>query len=267
MAAVRKNKKIKVSFKGVEGKRKMPDEGDHLAAVVEVTQEKGPKADYLKWKFECDDEAGFAYTNTSLSKDSLWNLRGLLEALGVEVDEDDAMELDLTEYVDMRIGLVIEHETYEGKKQARIVDYFSEDGKEDKKSDKKSDKKGSKKKASKKKKVAKSDVDDADREALLELNDTHDLGLEADDFKENSGGLKKLRAAVIDGLEGNDLLEDDAEDSDKLKRSEVEDMDGDALEDVIKEHKLDVDLDDFSTLRKKVAAVIKALEAEDLLED
>lgn len=276
MASTKKNAKIKVSFKGVEGKRALLDEGEHLSTVVEVTKEKGPKADYLKWKFEADDDAGIAYTNTSLSKESLWNLRGLLEALGVEVDEEDAMELDLTEFPDMRCGIVISHEDYEGKPQARIVDYFSEDEAEEKGGKKKkkgkndeSDKKGKKSKKDKKKskKISKSDVEDKDRDELSEMNDEHDLELDMDDFKDNKGGLKKLLAAVLEKLDENDLLEDDAGDGEKLVRSEVEDMDSDALADVIKDQELDVDLNDHSTLRKQVKAVIKALEEADKLED
>lgn len=270
----KKNSVVKVSFKGVEGKRALPDEGEHLATVLEVTKEKGPKAEYLKWKFELDDDAGIAYTNTSLSKDSLWNLRGLLEALGIEIDDDDAMELDLTELVDGRVGLVISHEEYENKPQARVVDYYSEDDakekggkKKDKGKDKKSDKKKDKKK--KGKKLSKSDIEDKDRDELLELNSEHDLGLDEDDYSDDKKGLKKLLKDVLEKLDENDLLGDEEPEAsgDKLSRSEVEDMDGDALADVIKDNKLDVDLDDHSTLRKQVKAVIKALEAEDLLED
>lgn len=268
MAAVKKkNATVKVSFKGVEGKRALPDEGEHLATVLEVTKERGPKADYLKWVFELDDDAGKAYTNTSLSKESLWNLRGLLEALGIEIDQDDAMELDLTEYVDMRLGLVISHEDYEGKPQARVVDYYAEDDAKDKKKD---EKKSSKKKKKGKKepdKLAKSDVEDKDRDELLELNTEHDLGLDEDDYKDDKKGLKKLLAGVLEKLDENDLLEEEGSGGDKLVRSEVEDMDSDALADVVKDNKLDVDLDDHPTLRKQVKAVIKALEAEDLLED
>lgn len=272
MASAKKSAKVKVSFKGVEGKRALLDEGEHMSTVVEVTKEKGPKADYLKWKFEADDDAGIAYTNTSLSKESLWNLRGLLEALGVDIDDEDAMELDLTEFPDMRVGLVISHEDYEGKPQARVVDYFSEDDAKEsgKKKDKKKDKKEAKGKKKKKgaDKLAKSDVEDMDREGLLELNEEHSLELDEDDYKDNKGGLKKLLAAVLEKLDENDLLEEgDASSGDKLSRSEVEDMDSDALGDVIKDNDLDVDLDDHSTLRKQVKAVIKALEEADKLED
>jgi hypothetical protein len=44
-------------------------------------------------------------------------------------------------------------------------------------------------------------------------------------------------------------------------------MDEDALQELIDEHELDVDLDDFKKIGKKREAVIDALEDEDLLED
>lgn len=272
MASVKKNAKIKVSFKGVEGKRALPDEGEHLATVREVTKEKGPKADYLAWVFDLDDDAGMAWLNTSLQKDSLWNLRGLLEAMGQEIDEDDVMELDLEDFAELRVGLVLSKGEYNGKPKMDVVDYYAEEeetkgGKKKKGKDK--EEKGGKKKKKGKGKLAKSDVEDKDRDELLELNSEHDLGLYEDDFRDDKKGLKRLLAAVLEKLDEGDLLEEEdaGGGGDKLNRAEVEDMDSDALADVIKDNKLDVDLDDHSTLRKQVKAVIKALEAEDLLED
>jgi len=54
---------------------------------------------------------------------------------------------------------------------------------------------------------------------------------------------------------------------DKVSADTVNEADEDDLEALIKEHDLEVDLDDFKTLRKKQAAVIDALETADLLED
>jgi len=44
-------------------------------------------------------------------------------------------------------------------------------------------------------------------------------------------------------------------------------MDEEELEALNEEHELEVDLDDFKTLRKKVRAVLDALEEKDLLEE
>lgn len=53
----------------------------------------------------------------------------------------------------------------------------------------------------------------------------------------------------------------------KLTADEVQDMDEEELADVIEKYELDVDLDDYKTLRKKSAAVIDALEEADLIEE
>lgn len=53
----------------------------------------------------------------------------------------------------------------------------------------------------------------------------------------------------------------------KLDADEVKDMDEDELSDLNEEHELGVDLDDHKTLRKKAAAIIAALEENDLLEE
>ena len=53
----------------------------------------------------------------------------------------------------------------------------------------------------------------------------------------------------------------------EVDRDDVEDMDEDALGELVEEHELEVDLDEHKTLRKKVRAVLDALEEAGLLED
>lgn len=286
MAKKSKKTVVSVNMKGVEGKGVRTKPGEYLAEVSEATLEDGPKAKYIKWEFDLDD-GGKAWFNTSLAKNSLWNLRGLLEAMGEDVP-DDEMDIDLEDLKGKRVGIVIELEEYEGKKRSKMVDYFSEDDfegevKEGKDEDKKSSKKDKKKKKSKgDDKLMKSDVEDLDRDALLELNTEHELELDEDDYKDNGKGNKKLLADVLEKLDEKDLLDDGEGEKDdkkgkkgkkgkkeaeKLERSAVEDMDQDELADVIKEHKLDVDLDDHKKLKNMTKAVLEALESEDLLED
>lgn len=276
----KKKTTVSVNMKGIEGRGTRIKPGEYLGEVEEVTLEKGDKAQYLAWKFTLDDDAGTAYFNTSLAKNSLWNLRGLLEAMGEDVP-DDEMDLDLEDLVGKRVGVIIEMEEYKGKPKPKMVDYFPEDDKSDDES--KSDKK-KKKKAGKDddaEKVVKSDVEEMDRDDLLKLNEDHDLELDEDDYKDNKKGLKKLLSDVLEKLDEKDLLSDGEEEdkkgkgkkdkkskkADKLDRAEVEGMDEDELKDLIKEHDLDTDLDDFKTLGKMVKAVIKELDEKDLLED
>src|SRR5690606_8716604 len=62
------------------------------------------------------------FFNTSLAEQALWNLKGLLEALGVE-DLDDEGEDDADTYVGLACRLQVETEKYEGRDQARVVNY------------------------------------------------------------------------------------------------------------------------------------------------
>jgi len=136
-------------------------------------------------------------------------------------------------------------------------------------------------------KVSKEDVEAMDRDELGDLIDEHGLEVDVNDKKLKKD--EKLLAAVLAALEENDLLEDEEADEpepepkgkkgkaakggkkkgkDKIAASDVEDMDEDELQACIDENELeDVDLDDHKTLRKKVRAVLDALEAADLLEE
>jgi hypothetical protein len=143
-ASGRRSKKrtVSVDFTDVESRVTLP-EADYRLVVDEVTEEEGSgEYPYLKWKFKTQHSQSNlnnkpVYTNTSLSPQSLWNLRNLLEALGVETP-DSAYEIDLDDVVGYEMVGSIEHDSYEDdegseKTQMRIVDYtpltegFSED--------------------------------------------------------------------------------------------------------------------------------------------
>ena len=121
-----KSTKISVNMAGVEV-AKLVGEGIHKLKVNEVKKEVADSGkDKLEWKFGVTAgpfKNSTLYYNTSLQPQALWNLKGLLEALGVDVP-DGVMDLDLKELVDMEVGGQVEHEVYEGKKRARIVDFM-----------------------------------------------------------------------------------------------------------------------------------------------
>lgn len=226
----RRGNVVTLNMKDVEGKRPLVEPGDYEAAVEEVTRETGDKADYLKWVFTIsDDDKDHAgqklYLNTSLSEQSLWNLRGLLEALDVEIP-DEEFDLDLAEMAGLEVMLSVEHEKYEGRNTARVVDYSPIEKKSSKKA---KDEEEEEKPARSRRRGAKDDDDEPEE-------------------KPARGRRGKKEPA-------------------KISQADVNDMDQGELEDLIKDHKLDVDLEDHKTLRKMRSAVIDALEAEDLIED
>lgn len=262
MARGRKGKgaaSVKVDFTGVETRKLVP-ENDYAIKPVEISQEtSGDKNPYLAWTFEIsrgDHKGSKLYYNTSLLPQALWNLRGVLEAFGMEVP-DGKMELDLKEMVegDYEACATVEHDTYNGKKQARITDINSIDtyGEGD----------GEEGDGDAGEAPDEDEVNAMDEEELETTIDEFELDVDLDDFK----GIKKKRAAVIKALAERE--EDDGEgdgdgdgegDSELPDEDAIKGMDEDELQEVIDEHELDVDLDDFKGIKKKRAAVIKAVE-------
>lgn len=128
MAKKRKSsgKVISVDFTGVETRELIPD-GDYVVKVKEITEEEGEKGQYLSWVLPVSTgeyKGKTLWYNTSLTKQSLWNLRAVLEALGVEVPKSK-MNLDLKSYHGLEMGVTVESEKYKGKLKNVIVDVFN----------------------------------------------------------------------------------------------------------------------------------------------
>ena len=118
-----KSNVVNVNFEGVEASGKVA-EGRHLLTVdgaPEVKTSDTSGNDYINWKFKAP--GGVIYHTTSLQPQALWNLRNVLESLGLEV-EDSAMDLDLSELDGLTCGGEVEHESYQGKKRPRLIDIF-----------------------------------------------------------------------------------------------------------------------------------------------
>lgn len=256
----KKSSSVKVDFTGVESRVTVP-EGDYLVKVAGVKQEEGDKADYFAWDFEIVDgkhEGSNLYLNTSLSPKALWNLRNLLMSLGVEVPNGE-LDIELEELTDLELMVVVAHETYEGKKQSRIVDFYpSEEDGEDKKKDKDEDEKGSRRRGRDKEEENSGNRgsrrsrrgDDDEKEEKSSNRGRRGKG---DDEEEDKGSRRSRR--------GKD------KDLEKLTEAEVEDMDDDALEDTNEKYDLGLDLEDYKSRRKKIGAVIDALEEKDMIEE
>jgi hypothetical protein len=257
----KKSNVITVNFKGVEGRGVLLPEGEYPAEVTDCSQEDGANAPYLKWEFTItagEFKGRKAWTNTSLAPQALWNLRGLLEAMGVEIP-DSEYDIDLSEAIGSNLNIVIGHEEYEGRDRARVNDYAPYNvGDEDEEED---EKPKSKKSAAKKSKAVEEDEDDEEEEAPR--------GKKAPMTR-----AEKRRAAKAAEAEEEDDEEEEAPKSKKpakkAKKSgvdadEVADMDEEALAELVEEHELDVDLDSARTLSKKRNMVLDALEENELL--
>lgn len=228
----KKKKKLKVNFTGVETRAHVPD-GWYHAKVSDTSVEEGSQAQYIKWTYELMDpelKGRKVYDNTSLAPQSLWNLRNLLETLGVDTPDGEA-DLDLDSYHGLELMVHIENEVYEGKERPKVSDFKPLDETTSTEDDDEKPKKGD----GKKEEVEEEEEDEKEEEE------------DEEDEKED------------------DDEEDEKED--KLSASEVREMDDAELKALVKKHGLRVDLDKIAKKAKRIAAVVDAMEAKDLLAD
>lgn len=120
---------VKVDFSDTEASG-IVEEGDYLIEVDEVEQKESSTGNpMLVFTFkitEGDFKGKKLFHNCSLQPQALFNLRGLLEALGLEVPQG-VMEFDPADLIGETCGASVVHELYEGKTKARIGEFFSEE--------------------------------------------------------------------------------------------------------------------------------------------
>lgn len=240
-------------FKGVEGKVTVPA-GDYAVEVASVEVKEGNEADYFAWKFKITEgkyKGSTLYYNTSLAEQALWNLKGLLEVIGVEI-EDEPSELDISDLEGLTLNVSVELEKYQGKNQSKVVDYWS-DG-EDREEEEENPRRGRQKKEDEDEEEEKStrrsrkSKDDEEEKPSRRSRKTKDEDEEEEKSSRSSRNSKKKKK--------------DAE----LTQEEISDMDEKELEDLVEEHELDVDLSKFKTVGKMRSAVIDAAEEAGILE-
>lgn len=119
---------IEVDFAGVEaGGRAIPD-GLYLAEVKEVEEREGQDSGqpYLAWRFKViedgDAKGASVWDNTSLTPQSLWRLRTLLECLGEKIP-DSKYKIILERMVGKRCKIDVVNEDYQGKQRPRVSSY------------------------------------------------------------------------------------------------------------------------------------------------
>lgn len=202
--------KIKVDFKGVESGGKLVPEGDYTVRVDEVTQEESDAGNaYLAWVLKVADgkhKGSTLYHNTSLQPQALWNLKGVLEALGVEVP-DSSLDVDLKELVGMTANVTVEHETYQGKPKARIVAWESGAGGDDEEEEEEESS------------VTADDVNEMDDEELEALVENNELDVKLSKLK----NIKARRTAVIEALGLNEQEEESDDEGDEEAAEKDED--------------------------------------------
>jgi len=258
----KKKRTVKVNMKDVTTRRRVAA-GKYRVGLQKLSLEEGDKAEYIKWEFAVLDgksKGAPLWFITSLAENSLWNLRGVLEAGKMKVP-DGKMELDLddilSDYEQVGVEVEIDHE-YDEKGRPQIIEIFpveelnrvdddDEDGDDDGDSSNGDDEE-----------VTAEDIEDMSADELEEVVDNKNLDIELDDIK----GLKKKRAAVIKALEGDD----DEEETEKYEEDEINEMKKKQLKGIVEKHDLD-DVDTSESVKDLRTSVIDALEEKDLMEE
>jgi hypothetical protein len=237
---------LKVNFEGVEASGNVR-EGRQLAKVKEVElKETEAGNEYLNWVLSA--KGGTIYHTTSLQTQALWNLRNMLEAMGMEVPESE-LELDLAEFVGMEVGVEVEHETYQGKKKPRVIDLFTVeelDGEED------------------------GEEEDGEEEQA-EYSDMTLAELKAECKERDIKVPARAKApALIELLEEDDGEEEEEAESDDLTYADVQSMEKEELLELAAEEEIKVlakQKRNIKTLRDLICAEMDLLDEDDLKKD
>lgn len=241
MAKKKKGNIVTIDFTGVEAGGGAPPEGRYEVEVAAVEQEEGPAGPYLGFEYKIigpGKKKGKLWDNCSMSEQSLWRLRGILETLGVEVPDSET-DIDLEELVGLTMGVEVAHEVYNKKNVARITDWF-EVGSEGIEDDEDETPPKSKKKSR--------DEDEEDDEPKSKKSKKSRKEDDEEDEEPKKGKKSKKKKA---SMTSDDVLE----------------MDEDQLQEAIDEHKLDVDLEEYNTTRRKRAAIVEALVEAGIIEE
>jgi len=114
----------------VETSKKALPEGEYLVKVAEVEDKESSNGNpMLAFTFnveEGDYKGSKLFHNCSLQPQALFNLKGILLALGYDIPSSD-FDLDTTELIGLTCGVDVAHEVYNGKKRARITDFYNPD--------------------------------------------------------------------------------------------------------------------------------------------
>jgi len=119
------SKQVALDFTGVESREVLPV-GEYAVEVVNIDQREGNKGPYLNWELKVVTGPFMGkklWNITSLSPKSLWVLRANLEALGMKV-ASGRMNLNPDSLKGLKMGVRVEHKTFDGKTKAKVSDVF-----------------------------------------------------------------------------------------------------------------------------------------------
>jgi len=231
-----KKKGISIDFEGVEsgGSRIIPD-GTYQGIVHKCEAEESSSENQMlafRWKISGGKYKGATvFDNCVLLPQSLWRLRSMLEACGLEVP-DGAMDIDPDDLVDLECTLEITNEEYNGKDRPRITGFAPSAGEEEDEEEDEEDEEDDEeeeeapKKKARKPRGKKAVVEEEEDEEDEEDEEAPKKKSKASSKKKASGKKKPLREGskvkftdedgdivkgVIVDIDGDDVIIEDAD--------------------------------------------------------
>lgn len=209
----REGSSVNLDLSGVEVSRRAIPEGTYAVVVNKAELTKSREGNnMIKMEFEVTEgphKGAKLFENCSLQPQALFKLKSVMLALGMDIPEG-SFDLDTNDLVGLNCEVEVGHETYEGKKRARILEYINaeEADEEEEESDDSEDE---------------DDEDEVDLEEKLEemsKDELKDLALELDIPKKKVLAAKKAKALI-------DLILDEADEEELMALLDGENEDED----------------------------------------
>jgi hypothetical protein len=243
----KKSKAATVNFKGTEsGGRSISDgwaTGKIIEAELTTAKESGNEMFKIVIAAKRGKEKAKVYDNLVLTPNALWKMRSLLEAAGIDVDEEDDMTFTADDLLDLEFDMELVNENFEGKDRPKPLTFAplgsrtgEEDDEEEDEEEDDEDEKPAKKKASKKKAKDDDDEEDDDDSDDDDSDDDDDDSSNDDDEDDDEeeedeppvkGKGKAKRKSKSDDDDDEEEEEDDEDDDGDDEDEEDEDEDDD----------------------------------------
>lgn len=191
-----KKKGLTLDLSKVETGVKTIPEGIYTVEITEVEQKESQSGnDYLAFTFEVTEgkhKGAKLFHNCSLQAQALFGLKSLLEAIGYEIP-GKAFDLDIDELIGESCEVEVAHETFEGKKKSRIVEFINEDSDDEEDEDEDDD--------------DDDEDDDEDEEDDEDEDDEDEPDYESMSLKELKAEAKERGLKVKKGMDKDDIIE------------------------------------------------------------
>lgn len=225
--SAKRRRSVSVDMEGVESGGKLIPDGSYRAKIESIEEKESKQENpmlVVKWKvLSGKGKGGLVFDNVSLTPQALWRLKGLLEALEIEVP-DGAMDLDLDDLVEQECTIQITNEKYEGRDRPKVTAYGSA-GEEDEEEDEEEEQ--DERVGKKPKKPAKPAKDEEEEETEDDSEDEDEDEDDEDEEEDEKPSSKKPKPSGKSFKKGQRVSFKD--EKDKVIKGVVLEVDGDTV--------------------------------------